>query len=105
MANPTINAVLTYTDEQIAALTAPEIEWLADGLPYFDPWVAGIQVTSRYHEVISQIKTRRSAKVAPHPAPKSGPTLKRADCGHMTAFPMTTTRGTACDNCYDRMSN
>jgi len=29
----------------------------------------------------------------------------RCDCGHMSAHPMTTARGTACPNCYDRMSN
>lgn len=27
------------------------------------------------------------------------------DCGHYDAFPMSTGRGTACADCYDRMSN
>ncbi len=29
----------------------------------------------------------------------------RCDCGHTSAHPMTTAHGTACERCYDRMSD
>jgi hypothetical protein len=105
MTRPTINAAITMTDEQLAALTAADIEWLADGITYFDPYVAGVAVTPRYHEVIEQIKARRIVKAATKQATKPTITMKRADCGHMTAFPMTTANGSSCEDCYDRMSN
>ena len=105
MTRPTINAALTMTDEQLAALTAADIEWLADGIPYFDPYVAGVAVTPRYHEVIEQIKARVAVKAAPKQTAKPTHAMKRADCGHMTAFPMTTANGSSCEDCYDRMSD
>lgn len=43
-----------------------------------------------------------SASYAP---PKSSRRETRADCGHLTAWPMSASLGTACPDCYDRMSD
>lgn len=41
---------------------------------------------------------------APISAPISAPVMHACACGHMHAHPMTTPRGSACPECYDKMS-
>lgn len=60
--------------------------------------------TDHASELIAQFEaaeiTRRQAAQDPH---ARKPVL--CSCGHYDAFPMSTGRGTACADCYDRMSD
>lgn len=50
------------------------------------------------------IKAERKATQPVTPAPRPI-ALTLCDCGHETAHPMTASLGSACPDCYDRMSN
>lgn len=65
------------------ALTAGKI------LPYDTDWYAEIR----------DADARKTVPVAAQPA------AIRCDCGHASRYPMTTSHGTACESCYDRMSD
>ena len=41
----------------------------------------------------------------PQPQQRQVPQMVRADCGHLTHSPMSTSQGTSCSMCYDRMSD
>lgn len=46
----------------------------------------------------------RLAKEKPAPKLQSKP-LRMCDCGHTTEYPMSTSNGSSCPDCYDRMSD
>lgn len=50
----------------------------------------------------SQIRDADAVQHPPKPQPKAE---IACSCGHTTAHPMMTSRGTACPDCYDRMSD
>lgn len=52
-------------------------------------------------EVLAQIEAAEIMRRQPGPRHE----LVLCSCGHYDAFPMSTARGTACVDCYDRMSD
>lgn len=51
------------------------------------------------------IEQERKAATPQPQRPKPQPVAEKlCDCGHYTAHPMTTSSGTSCPDCYDRMS-
>ena len=64
-----------------------------------------VKCSDYWWDEIAFIPARReylAAKKAGRPAP---PPVTMCDCGHATYRPMRASLGTACPDCYDRMSN
>lgn len=80
---PRVNRESMTTREQVLA-------YLVTGktLKYADDWYADL---------------RDGDSIPLRPKPQPVPE-KLCDCGHYSAHPMNTSRGTSCPNCYDEMS-
>jgi len=100
----TINSVLDYTDEQLEQITDEQVKALDYGIKYFSFGAAEMEPTARRLAVIEKLAARlpKVEVVAVEIAPRVW-----CDCGHRVPRTqrMSTSRGTACLDCYDRMSN
>lgn len=78
----------------------------------FAPWLDGDKVAGYSPEycVKMALAFRRlrgieeERKAQPEPA-RYQMSEKLCDCGHYSAYPMSTSRGTSCPDCYDKMSD
>ena len=94
----TVNTLLTQetvTDEEIMAA--------AYGIKYFGDFVQGIELERlrAMRQRLTELESQKRATATVQPR------VTQADCGHWvrTTDLMTTSRGTACPQCYDRMSD
>ena len=113
----TINAVVEMSETERAALTDEQIVGLAYGIAYYDPYVAGYTAPEckRQMQIIgTELNPRLAAIKAMRDAqPKvrrnhDYPDGRVLDCGcvvYDAGQVMTTSRGTSCPYCYDRMSD
>jgi hypothetical protein len=99
---PMITDVINWTDEEINALTKPQLDWLEYGIEYFDFGVAGICPTQRHLDVMKKLGEMISN---PASVVEPQPIGKLCSCGHYDPHPMSTALGSSCCDCYDRMSD
>ena len=87
------------TDEQIKQC-AYGIEYFAGDGMSAEEWDRLVALRKRLHEIEDMEKAIRRAR-------REGRTMQMilADCGHYTTEVMNASVGTACPNCYDRMSD
>ena len=95
--------------EKLSEITDDEIKQMERQIKYYDPFVANLgkdDIAIKHHEIQSTLKARLNelSKPAPKPAPRPVSAETKCDCGHYDEYPMSTSTGTACANCYDRLS-
>jgi len=106
MTKPMFTEVLKWDNDQIAAMTNEEVSWIMYAVEYYEFPAAP---TSREKEVVEMIRERNDAIKAEKRNAMS--TMRErivtCTCGHSVpaAQAMSTSRGTACPECYDRMSH
>ena len=100
---------LEYTNNRLSEITDDEIMQMESQIKYYDPFVANLNnddIAIKHHEIQSILKARLNELMS-NPAPKVYQPVSseiKCDCGHYSDHPMTTSTGTACSRCYDRMS-
>lgn len=107
----TVNAALIATDVEFAGMTDADIRRLANGIQNFEfsPYNAvpfcepTPEMRRRLAEMRERLSAMRQRRHAARPSVEHDETL--CDCGHNSAQPMSSSRGTCCPDCYDRMSN
>ena len=58
-----------------------------------------------WFDVQAELIRRYKALPRPEAPQRARRPWVRCDCGHYSMYPMATARGTACEECYDRMSD
>jgi len=95
----------------VDALADDEIRQMESQIKYYDPFVGKYdasydkEAAIREYEIQTTLKARLKELSTPKPklAPRQA-SKTRCDCGHYDEYPMTTSTGTSCPDCYDRMS-
>lgn len=85
---PRVNREPMTTQEQV-------LDYLRNGktIRYDNDWYAEIRDGETYERLLAEHKARQKPIAE-----------KLCDCGHYSAHPMTTSSGSSCPDCYDRMS-
>lgn len=108
----TFREILTWTDEQLDALTDDEVRTLAYEIKYFDPDQPSVtprilrvraKLNNRLYDLQDKDEAARKARLAARPPVE----MVRCACGHTIPkhLVMSASRGTSCPDCYDRMSD
>lgn len=106
----TVNAALIATDAEFAAMADADIRRLANGIQNFEfsPYNAAPfnKPTPEIRQRLASMRERLNAmKQRRHSTQPAAEHETMCDCGHRSAHPMSSSRGTCCPDCYDRMSN
>ena len=88
-------------------ITDAELRTVGEALRYCD-WsqseAEGLGLKPGWFDVQQELVRRyRALPVVPRPTTPRRQ-LVRCGCGHFSFHPMTTAHGTACEDCYDRLS-
>ena len=112
--NFTVNEMVDWTWEQVEEASAETLKGVEYGLTYFNFSKFGTPYTEERNDKLSRLYERlQEVKKAEAEAEASRtvtnlPKVKmvKASCGHMVAdyALMSTSTGSSCPDCYDRMS-
>ena len=113
MTNLMITDTFQMNADERSALTDEQILSLAYGIKYYSVNNPDATVEeNRYafqHDlpILQELKTRLAEIRTGKQSAKPAPSMTRCDCGHTVESinVMNASRGTACPDCYDRMSD
>ena len=103
----TMNQMIRMTEEERAAVSDETILHMAYGIENFslDGMFTDRDDLARLIQIKRSLKNRLHAlESARKEAKQAALGYVKCNCGHMSQHPMSTSSGTACDDCYDRMS-
>ena len=84
--------------------TDEELEQLSYGVKYFS-FGFSLEYTRQRRAKLVKMQQRLKELEEQKVTQQNNDTRTICDCGHKADFPMTTSNGTSCPRCYDRMSS
>lgn len=100
----TVNDAIDAT-EKISDISDDEILHLGYGIKYFGDYIPDPVKRARLSEMRARLEKLEAEKKAQRRVRRQDSQAKMCDCGHTSTFLMMTAHGTACPDCYDRMSD
>jgi len=103
----TVNEAVDYTGEQLASIPDEHIKRISGGIKYF-AFGYGFDLTPARGKALSYLRQRLDAlKSTQVSITIEAQDYVACDCGHSVprSQVMTTSRGTSCPDCYDKMSD
>jgi hypothetical protein len=100
-----VNNLFVMSATERDAIPDEAILDMAYGIRHYEPYGVDQAEAVRQLGIISELQRRLDALATPAAVPAPLP-LIHCDCGHTVprALAMTTSTGTSCSECYDRMS-
>ena len=103
----TVNELLDWTEAEISELPEATINNMSYGITYFEFYPGVTDYTPERQERLEQLRRRLKVVEATKAKPKPRPVkMVECDCGCTVpaSVVMSTSTGTSCPECYDRMS-